>query len=72
MGTRVSVKRVDFIAHAFIEEDDVRPGMPLEEHVATLASNPDIGVIHVRKAEYDECPSGCCTYGDCGRREIPR
>lgn len=66
----MSVKRVDIIAHVFIETDSVPAGVPLEAHVAALASNPDIGVVHVREAEYDECQ--CCTYGDCGRREIPR
>lgn len=66
----MSVKRVDFIAHAYVEENSVPAGMPLESYVAGLASNPAIGVVHVRKVELDEC--GCCTYGDCGRREIPR
>lgn len=40
----MSVKRVDFIAHAFIEEDDVRPGMPLEEQVAALPRTWDDSV----------------------------
>lgn len=66
------MKRVDFIAHAYIEEDAISTEMPLEAHVAALASNPSIGVVHVRKAEFDQCPDNCCTYGDCGRREIPR
>lgn len=68
----MSVKRVDFVAHAYIETDDVPTGMPLESHVAALVSNPTLGVAHVRTAEWDECPASCCTYGDCGRREIPR
>jgi len=68
----MSVKRIDFIAHAYIEENNISTEMPLEAHVAALASNPAIGVVHVRKAEFDHCPKGCCTYGDCGRREIPR
>jgi hypothetical protein len=68
----MSVKRIDFIAHAYVEEDDVPAGMPLEAFVAGLTSNPALGVAHVRKAEWDECTDGCCTYGDCGAREIPR
>lgn len=68
----MSLKRIDFVAHAYVEEGSVPAGIPLEAHVATLVSNPTLGVAHVRKAEWDECPSNCCTYGDCGRREIPR
>lgn len=68
----MSVKRIDFIAHAFIEESAIPAGMPLESYVAGLVTNPALGIAHVRKAEFDECPPGCCTFGDCGRREIPR
>lgn len=66
----MSVKRIDFIAHAYINDAKIPTEVPLEHYVSSLISNPTLGVAYVRTTEWDTC--SCCTYEDCGQREIPR